>query len=477
MKREGPGPDIQPGTDDSASGRDRARLVEGSVAGWLVRLSLPTTIGLFAVIAFNVVDTLYVGQLGPAPLAAMSFTFPVIFTIGAVAMGLGVGASALVSRAIGAGDTGRVKRLSSNALLLSVIVVGVLITIGLYTIDPLFTALGAAPELLPHIRAYMEIWYFGTLFLVVPMVGGALLRARGDSVTPSVIMVLAAILNAALSPLLVFGMFGFPRLEIAGAALATLITRSLTLVVTIALLHYREKLLDWSWGTLQRFFAHSRDILAFGAPASAAQMIQPMSTAVLTMLIAGFGTEAVAAFGVGARIEALFLIPFFALNAGVAPFVGQNFGANEHGRIRTAMNHSFSFSIIWGLISLAVLLAFGKTITGWFTPSEEIATLASRYLTLVSAGVAAAGMMFAATAAFPPLGRPLWSTGVTAVRFLGLYLPIGYVLSRFSGPEGVFTAALISYLVAGALSYLLTQRILNDSDAAAQSARPATGAA
>lgn len=456
--------------------RDRARLVEGSVAKWLVRLSLPTTIGLFAVIAFNVVDTLYVGQLGPDPLAAMSFTFPVIFTIGAVAMGLGVGASALVSRAIGAGDAGRVKRLSSNALLLSVLVVGVLITIGLYTIDPLFSTLGATPELLPHIRAYMEIWYFGTLFLVVPMVGGALLRARGDSITPSAIMVLAAIMNAALSPLLVFGMFGFPRMEIAGAALATLITRSFTLVVTIALLHYRERLLDWSWGTLARFFAHSRDILRFGIPASAAQMIQPMSTAALTMLIAGFGTEAVAAFGVGARVEALFLIPFYALGAGVAPFVGQNFGASEHGRIRTAMGHSFGFSIVWGLISLAIILAFGRTITGWFTPSTEIAALASRYLTLVSTGVAAAGIMLAATSAFPPLGRPLWATGVTAVRFLGLYLPVGYVLSRFSGPEGVFSAALISYLIAGGLGYVLTQRILNETEAQAGAAKAAAGA-
>ena len=144
-------------------------LTEGPISNQLVTLTLPMVGGIFAIVAFNLADTYYVGQLGTNQLAAMSFTFPVVMTLGSLALGLGVGASSIIARAIGEGDHSRVQRFTTNSLTLGVTAVVLLSAIGLMTIDPLFTALGAGPDVLPFVRQYMQIWYFGMVFLVIPI--------------------------------------------------------------------------------------------------------------------------------------------------------------------------------------------------------------------------------------------------------------------------------------------------------------------
>ena len=219
---------------NAAATPSRARrndLTLGSVRGQLVRLSLPMVWGIVAVQAFVLADTFWVGRLGTAPLAALGFTFPVVFALASLAMGLGVGASSVIARAVGAGEMDRVRMLTTNALVFGVLVVALGSGIGLLTIDPLFAAMGAGPDVLPLIRAYMEIWYWGMAFLVVPMIGNSAIRAMGDSLTPSLVMIAAALINMALSPVLIFGWLGAPEWGIRGAAIATVIARALTLVM------------------------------------------------------------------------------------------------------------------------------------------------------------------------------------------------------------------------------------------------------
>ena len=149
----------------------KSKLTEGPVGLQLLKLTLPLVWGVFAVIAFSLADTYFVVQLGTNQLAAMSFTFPVVMVLGSVAMGLGVGASSIIARAIGSGDRYRVRQLTTDSLILSLLVVAILAGLGLATINPLFTALGAGPDALPLIRDYMSVWYLGIIFLVVPLVG------------------------------------------------------------------------------------------------------------------------------------------------------------------------------------------------------------------------------------------------------------------------------------------------------------------
>jgi putative MATE family efflux protein len=208
---------------------NKAVLVEGPVGRMLINLTAPMILGIVSIVAFNLVDTFFVGQLGIPELAALSYTFPVVLVLGSLAIGLGTGASAVISRAIGEGNEHKVKRLTTDSLILAVLIVAAFAILGLFTIDRVFTMLGAPPNILPLIREYMRIWYIGSICVVVPMVGNSAIRAAGDTRTPGIIMMIAAVVNCIFDPLLIFGIGPFPRLEIAGAAIATVIARTTTL--------------------------------------------------------------------------------------------------------------------------------------------------------------------------------------------------------------------------------------------------------
>ncbi|XDE60458.1 MATE family efflux transporter [Arthrospira platensis BEA 1257B] len=195
----------------------KGTLTQGSVTSTLINLTLPMIWGVFAIIAFSLADTYFVAKLGTRQLAAMSFTFPVVTLLGSVSMGLGIGAASVIARAIGEGERDRVRRLTTNSLSLSLLMVSVLVVLGISTINPVFQALGASPDILPFIREYMTIWYGGVIFLVVPMVGTSAIRAAGNTFVPSVIMTVAAVVNIILDPIFIFGFATIPDHGTAGS--------------------------------------------------------------------------------------------------------------------------------------------------------------------------------------------------------------------------------------------------------------------
>ncbi|MCK4447261.1 MAG: MATE family efflux transporter, partial [Candidatus Marinimicrobia bacterium] len=311
----------------------RAILIEGAIGKLLVKLTIPMVFGMISMIIFNLVDTLFVGRLGTKELAALSFTFPVVLVIHSLALGLGIGASAVISRAIGEGNHHKVQRLTTDGLGLAVIIVAFFVIIGLFTIEPLFRLLGATPELLPLIKDYMKIWYFGMLFVIFPMIGNNAIRATGDTKTPAIIMMFAALINTILDPILIFGLGPFPRLEIAGAAIATVISRAITFIVALYVLSHREKMITLAKTTAKSVFDSWRQILYIGLPTAGTRMIIPIGIGVITRLIASYGAEPVAAFGVSSRIEFFAVSVIAALSAVLAPFVGQNWGASKYDRV------------------------------------------------------------------------------------------------------------------------------------------------
>ncbi|MBE7380652.1 MAG: MATE family efflux transporter [Leptolyngbya sp. SIO1E4] len=431
----------------------KRRLTEGPVGSQLIKLTLPMVWGVFAIIAFNLVDTYFVGQLGTAQLAAMSFTFPVVMTLGSLAMGLGIGASSVIARAIGEGDMRRVQRFTTNSLTLALTAVILFVSLGLVTIDPLFQALGAGPEVMPFIRDYMQIWYFGMVFLVVPMVGNSAIRAAGNTLTPSIIMTLAAATNIILDPLLITGAWGFPRLELQGAALATVIARATTLVAALLVLRFKENLLSTQLPDLEETLWCWRDILTVGLPAAAASMITPISIGVITSLLAVHGAAAVAGFGVASRIESFALITVMALSASIGPFVGQNWGAQQFGRVRLALRQSFLFCMGWGLLMAVALGVGARSLSALFNQDPAVLAVATQYLWLVPISYGTAGIIQVASSAFNAMGKPIPSIVMTTARMFVLYIPLAYLGSRVAGPTGIFIAALVSNLVVGLGAY------------------------
>jgi len=166
-----------------------ARLTSGPIGPTLVWLSAPMLVSILAMMGFNLIDAFFLGQLGTLPLAAITLTFPVVMVVGTFTLGLGVGAMAAISKGIGAGQKGQIRRYATDALTLAGLFVGMLTLIGLATVEPLFRLLGATDSMMPLVRQYMLIWYPGMIFYVVPMIGNNIIRATGDTATPSVVKI------------------------------------------------------------------------------------------------------------------------------------------------------------------------------------------------------------------------------------------------------------------------------------------------
>ena len=429
------------------------RLTTGAVHRHLTGMTVPMAAGILAVIGFNVVDTFFVAQLGTEQLAALSFTFPVVMVVTSLAIGLGAGSGSVVARAIGTGDRESVCRLATDALFLAVLLVAVLVTIGQLTLAPLFTLLGAPEELLPQIAGYMRIWYVSIVFIVVPMVGNALIRATGDARIPGLIMIGAALLNGVLDPILIFGLFGAPRLEIQGAAIATMIAQAMTFVAALLVLIRREKLLTVAIPTRACVLASWRRILVIALPAAGTNAVNPLTIGVITVILSRFGPETVAAYGVVTRIEALALIPVLALSSVIGPFVGQNRGAGFHDRVLLSMRQCFMFSLAWGAGVAAVLAVFGHWIVPLFDDTPAVAETAILYLSIVPIGYAAYGMVMLCAAMGNGLGRPIPGAISNLLRSVGLYIPFALLGAMSAGPLGVFMAALMANLGAGAIAW------------------------
>ncbi len=304
-------------------------LTQGSVASQLVKMTGSVLVGFVAAAAFNITDTYFVSKLGTNELAAMGFVMPVTMVIFGLTIGLAQGANSTVSRAIGAGKLDLVHELTISAMTLGLTFVGLAIVIGLATLSPLFRLMGANEETLPLVVEYMQIWYLGMLFQVIPVIGNNIMRATGDMLSPSVNMIISMCLNIILDPILIFGWGRVPAMGIKGAAIATVACRGVSLVIAFYLLYYHKRILQFIAVPVRRMMIQWREILMTGVPVTAVHIMLPIAMGVIVWIAGWFGTEAVAAISAGVRLEHAMVIPIFAMGAAMIPFGGQNWGTVE----------------------------------------------------------------------------------------------------------------------------------------------------
>jgi len=451
-----------PETTTKKSSRD---LTKGPVQRHLVKLTVPMIWGIVAALSISLADAYFLAQLGTDHLAAISFTFPVVFTFTTLAIGLGAGASSVVSRAIGKNDRDEVRRLATDSLILAVMIVVVFCVVGFLTIDPLFRLLGAEGKVFQYIGEYMRVWYLGMPFLVVPMVANNLIRATGDAVVPSVIMCLSAAINVGLDPLFIFGAFGFAGLGVEGAAWASLCARSVAFVFALAILIWREKLIAFVVPPVAELAASWWRVLSVGVPAAAGNMMNPIGVALVTSFLAGYGSESVAAFGAATRIESFAAIPMLALSAAIGPISGQNWGAGKADRIRLALKLAFGFSIVWALV-LGLAAFFGG---GWlasaFTSDTQVAEQIARYLRIVSTSLMGYGVIVVAAACCNAVGFATRGVMIFGTRMLLLYVPLAWLASLWFDVTVVYWAIWATNLIAGAIALWLVFRVLDRSEA------------
>lgn len=436
----------------------QATLTEGRVSTQLKSLAMPLMWGLMATMSLNVVETFFIAQLGRTPLAALSFTFPVIMVLTSLAIGLGAGTSSAVARAIGEGDSVKARRLATDAMSLTLIISTVVCFTGWITLKPLFLALGAPVDLIPLISSYMSLWYFSAPCLMVPMVCLSALRAMGMSQVQGYLMGGAALVNVLLDPILIFGLLGAPALGLQGAALATLITRVLMFGLSIYILHARFHMLVnpfVSWINLKDSW---RSIIAVGLPAMAANVIIPLASAIVVAMVATYGTDAVAALGIATRIEPLALIAFYALSGVIGPFFGQNLGAGKVARLQDALHVLTKFSLGFGLVLAVIFGLLGAEIAQLFGGHDEVVTIAALYFWVVPISYGAYGLVMAVNAAFNGMGKPWPAMLISAGRVLYIYLPLAWFAQEWWGMKGIFIATAIANIFIGAWAWLWLKR-------------------
>jgi putative MATE family efflux protein len=409
---------------------------------------------------FQLADAYFVAQLGTDELAALAFTFPVVMILHAIAVGLGTGVTSVVARAFGSGDMAAARVLTTDSILLAFLIAVAFAVLGALTMHPLFVLLGAEPHIIDLVESYMRVWFYAMPIMVVPLIANAVIRAFGDAKFPSLIMAVAAVINIILDPILIFGAFGIPGLGLAGAAVALLIARLVTFVGSLFVLHYRMHALSYDLPRPARVVASWRELLHIGLPATGTQMIMPVSSAIMTSLIASFGAGAIAAYGIATRVEMFSLIFIMALSISIAPFVGQNAGAGRLDRVKEAMAFAQKAALAYGLAIALLLFTAGHWIAGEFSQSPEVIAMAGFYLMAVPVSYGCAGVINTASSCLNALAKPMPAMVIGVAKSLVLQVPFAYAGAALYGIKGVFIAMALTTFVVAAMAVVMVRRTL-----------------
>jgi len=425
-------------------------LVDGSVSEHLAQLTGFMLLGFVAVMGANLMESLYIGNVGTLELAALGFTFPLVMTLQGMTMGLGIGASSVVARSIGARDWPNARRLITHSFVLVMIFV-VLVAVTVFALlDPIFKLLGATELAQKLARGYMTIWLLGLPFFAVAMVGSSLMRAAGDAIKPSYLMTVGALIQVILGPPLIFGFSSYEGLGLTGAALAFVIARSISFLM-YAYYVYRDRLLVMS---LAGFLSSSRAILHVGLPAIAANLISPISLTVITRLLAGHGPAVVAGFSVASRIETMLAMVMWALSMSVAPFVGQNWGAKQFSRVQRALRVANTFALAWGAFAFIVLYLLGPKVIALVNQDPAVIAAATAYLMIIPLGMGLMGVVANSTSTFNALGQPGPPLIISLLQMLFLSVPLALLGNHWLGYQGIFLGSVLSVLITAIIAFV-----------------------
>ncbi|ANN25239.1 MATE family efflux transporter [Vibrio vulnificus] len=431
---------------------DKHGLLSAPIAETLRKMTVPMIFGMVAILMFNLVDTFFISLLGTEALAAISYTFPVTFAVNCITMGIGVGLSTSIGRLLGQGEAHQAARFTTHGLLLAVVLVALASTLGFFTVTPLFTLLGAKEELIPLIGQYMHVWYLTIPLLVIPMAGNSAIRATGDTKTPAKIMMLAGLINGVLDPLLIFGIGPFPELGIQGAAIASALSWLGALIGSFYVLIKRERLLGLpQW---QRLKEDWQQILKVGTPAALSNAMNPLSGAILMMMLSSHGTAAVAAYGAAQRIESILILVLMALTSALTPFMAQNFGAKNPQRAFQGLFVSMRFSVLFQGLVFLMMVPLSIPLAALFSQEQAVRDLLWHYLLVVPISYGFLGIVMMLVSGLNAMHQPLNAFRWSVIRLFVFTLPAAYLGSWLYDIEGLFIGIAVGNILVGLCSYL-----------------------
>lgn len=388
------------------------------IAALIRRLALPASVGFLFNTLFNVVDTYFGGLISTEVLAALSLSLPLFFIIVAIGTGLSTGTTALIANALGAADGDTARLYAIQGITFGVLAAIVTTLAGCYLSPFLFSVLGARGAYLTTAILYMDTIFAGAVFFILAYMLNAILTATGDTRSFRNFLIAGFFLNMALDPLFIFGGFGIPPMGIAGIALATVFIQ-MAGSAYLGFRVYGSGLLKGK--TLKDVFPKGRpfrDIAYQGFPASFNMITIGIGFFVITWFISRFGKDAVAAYGIGIRIEQIVLVPTIGLNIATLTLVAQNNGAGLFHRITETLHRSLCYGGIISAAGTVILLAGAPLLMTLFTNDQRVIAIGTTYLRIDALVLYAYIILFVYTAALQGIKKPMYAVWIGLVRQL-----------------------------------------------------------
>lgn len=430
-------------------------LQKADVASALLKVGIPTMIGMLISALYNAIDAYFVGGLGISQMGAVSVVFPIVQIVIGLGMMFGAGASSYISRLLGKGDSEQADRTASTALFSSIIT-GVVIIAGiLIFLDPVLTSLGATETILPYARAYAKIYVAGSIINVFTVSMNNLLTAQGATKFTMIAMFTGSAANVILDPIMIYGM----DLGIEGAAIATVISLCINMALYIGYIVKKQGVLRFSIKKITFSRKIYAEVLKIGIPVLMFQLLASVSMGLINTAAKPYGDYAVAAMGAVTRIMTVVTYVVFGFLKGFQPFAGYNYGAKQFGRLKKSIRLCLIWSTAFCVTAAAVLIIFSYQIVSLFGTDPQMIELAGKALRLNAILFTTFGFQMVYASLYLAIGKSMVGSVLSLSRQGIFFLPLIFVLPHLFGLTGVISVQPAADLLTTIITIIFAVRI------------------
>lgn len=431
-------------------------LTEGNIPRHLLRFSIPMLLGNLIQIGYSVVNTIWVGHLvGENAVGASGVSMPIMFVTIGLAIGLTMATTILVAQYFGARDYKMLGRVVNSSFSLVLVIGAALTVLGVFGGDYVLRFMKAPPENFAMASSYLKISFFGTILMFMSFLIGSILRGIGDTITPTTFMAIGVVLNAVLDPFFIGGFGPFASHGLDGAAYATILSQTVSLVVSLIYLNRKNHVIAFSFRKL--VFDKRIILLIFkiGLPAIVQQTLVSLAHMLVLSIVNSFGAAATNALGAVARIDMFAFMPAMSMSAAVSTLTGQNIGARKPERIRAVFGWGMTMtSIITVAISLMAVLFSGPILRAFGLGGDpQVMEIGGSYLHIVGACYVCVGVMFVCGGVTNGSGHTMVTMAFSILAFWLIRLPSAWYLAGTRlGVRGVWYAVALSFILGMAMS-------------------------
>ncbi len=428
----------------------------------LFGMGAPLAVSMLIQAIYNIVDSIFVSYLGENALTAVSLSFPIFMLMISVAVGTGVGINSLISRRLGAKRHEEAEQAAGNGFTLMLISMLVFVLFGVFGTRPFMQAYTSNPETLEYGVTYLSIILTGSIGLFMQIYCERIMQSQGQNFYVMLVQISGAVFNIIFDPILIFGLLGFPKLGMAGAAIATIGGQILAMLISFVLIFSKKNEVRLRAKNLRLRAPIVKEIYKVGAPSIILQALGTVMTLALNGILIAYTETAVAVFGVYFRIQSIAMMPLFGMTNAAMSIIAFNYGAQNRKRVMRTWKLAMISGIVMMLIMVALIMLLPDQILGLFQATDEMLRIGRAALTIIPIGLVLASVSIVCSVMFQAVGNGSYSMYLSLARQLLVLVPAAWLLSRiFHEVTAVWWAFPIAEVVTIILSLVMFANIYN----------------